>query len=86
MYNFRPYGQVTLNKMINNTITSLSSIHSRHTYLENCALLFVFSTHPFMKTVDMEFMKKTLLVKVLQYKQNCIRDFFENILYKYHPD
>ena len=33
-----------------------------------------------MKTVDMKFMKKTLLVKVLQYKQNCIRDFFENIL------
>ena len=30
-----------------------------------------------MKTVDMKFMKKTLLVKVLQYQQNCIRDFLK---------
>ena len=37
-----------------------------------------------MKTVDMKFMKKTLLVKVLQYKQNCIWDFLENILEKYN--
>ena len=29
MYNFRPYGQVTLNKMINNTITSLSTLGIR---------------------------------------------------------
>ena len=45
-----------------------------------------------MKTVDMKFMKKTLLVKVLQYKQNCIWDFFGkylekyNIIYKYHQN